>query len=65
LAALDGAVSSEALFNASPCFKDQVSIIVSAVLVTFYQAEFSVLEHEYVSFTLQFRDLTVMLAEPL
>lgn len=46
LAALDGVVSSEALFHPFPCFKDQVSKLVSAVLVTFYQAEFSALEHE-------------------
>jgi hypothetical protein len=48
LAVLDGVVSSEALFNASPCFKDQVENIVPAILVTFYQAECSVLEHELV-----------------
>lgn len=46
LAVLDGVVSSEALFNASPCFKDQVDIIVPAILVTICQAECSVLEHQ-------------------
>jgi hypothetical protein len=46
LAALKGAVNSEALYNDSSQFRVQVSAIVRSLLVTLLQAEISVLNDQ-------------------
>ncbi|KDQ64639.1 hypothetical protein JAAARDRAFT_28278 [Jaapia argillacea MUCL 33604] len=45
LAALTGAVTSEALYSASSHFKPQASIIIPALLVTIFETKLQLLEH--------------------
>jgi len=45
LAVLDGVASSEALFNCRNHFKDQVAIIVKALMVTIFQVDIPELEN--------------------
>lgn len=45
LAVLNGVATSEALFNCRNHFKDQVTAIVTALMVTIFQVDIPELEH--------------------